>query len=235
MNKKENRYSNLRGKIIAIDGPAGAGKSTTAKILAAKLGYQYLDTGAMYRALTYFALKNNISPDDSKKLSVLAGNLKIEFETSEDINKVFLNGEEITQEIRTPEVTKAVSEISAIKGVREAMVKKQKEIGKAGSVVAEGRDTTTVVFPDADLKVYLDADVNKRAERRLLDIEKQGIESSVGEQKEDIIRRDNFDSKRTHSPLRKSADAFVVDTSNLTIEEQVDKIISQVETVVAQK
>ena len=133
MNQKENNLGYLKGKIIAIDGPAGAGKSTTAKILAAKLGYQYLDTGAMYRALTYFALTNNISPSDTKKLTVLAGNLKIEFETSKEINKVFLNGEEITKEIRTPEVTKAVSEISAIKGVREAMVKKQKEIGPVGN------------------------------------------------------------------------------------------------------
>ena len=231
-NKNSSRSVGKAGIIIAIDGPAGAGKSTTAKIVAARLGYQYLDTGAMYRALTYYSLTNNIPATETEKLTKIAFEISIEFETTENLNKVFLNSQDITAEIRTPEVTKAVSAISAIKGVREAMVAKQKEIGKAGSIVAEGRDTTTVVFPEAELKIYLDASVEQRAERRLLDMTRQGITTTLKEQQDDIIRRDNFDSQREHSPLTKSPEAMVVDTTKLTIDEQVDRIILKVKSVV---
>ena len=222
----------LKGKIIAIDGPAGSGKSTTSRMLAAKLGYVYLDTGAMYRALTHFALKNNVDTSDETKLEVLAKKLSFEFITENEINRVFINGEEVTEDIRTMEVTKHVSEISAHKGVREAMVLKQKEIGKNGSVVAEGRDTTTVVFPKADLKIYLDATVAERAQRRLLELSKKGVSTTLEEQKQDIIRRDGYDSNREHSPLQKSKDAIVVDTTNLTIAGQVDHIISLMKSII---
>lgn len=216
----------LKGKIIALDGPAGSGKSTTAKILAARLGFIYLDTGAMYRALTYFALKSKIAPSDGVKLAAIAEKVPIEFETHKDVNRVFINGEEVTDEIRTPEVTLHVSEVSAHKGVRTAMVAKQREMGKKGSIVAEGRDTTTVVFTNADVKIYLAASVKERARRRLLDLTKMGISTTLEEQEADINRRDGYDSNREHSPLKKAPGAIVVDTTDLTIEGQVDYIIS---------
>ena len=156
MTAKQYKLPSLKGKIVALDGPAGSGKSTTAKILAARLGYRYLDTGAMYRALTWFAAQNGVGPSDGDKLSVLARSITIEFKTEEEVNRVFINGQEVTTEIRTPMVTQLVSEVSAHSGVRQAMVEKQREMGAEGDVVAEGRDTTTVVFPRADIKIYLD-------------------------------------------------------------------------------
>lgn len=218
----------LKGKIIAIDGPAGSGKTTTSRMLAARLGYQYLDTGAMYRALTWFALQNNIEPSDADKLQRVAERVPLEFQTDEDINHVFFNGVEVTKEIRLPEVTLHVSEVSAHPGVREAMVAKQKEIGRNGSIIAEGRDTTTVVFPNADLKIYLDASVEVRAQRRLLELAKNGVSTTLEEQLADIERRDRYDSGREHSPLMRARDAIVVDTSSMTIEGQVDHIIELV-------
>jgi len=222
----------LKGKIIALDGPAGSGKSTTAKLLAQSLGYIYLDTGAMYRALTYFALEIGVPPADEVKLTTLAKNVSIEFKTEDDQNKIYINGEDVTTTIRTPEVTRAVSEVSAHKGVREAIVAQQKEIGKNGNIVAEGRDTTTVVFPHADLKIYLDASVEIRAQRRLLDMGKLGVSTTFEEQIEDIKRRDDFDSNRLHSPLQRAKDAYFVDTSNMTIEEQVEWIINLIKKIV---
>ena len=226
MNNIKLNLPRLKGKIICLDGPAGSGKSTTAKLLAAKLGYVYLDTGAMYRALTHFAMKSNIAPSDGDKLAAVAERVPIEFETSADKNKVFINGEDVTEEIRTPDVTAYVSEVSAHKGVREAMVKKQREMGKKGSIVAEGRDTATVVFPQADVKIYLLASVKERASRRLLDVTKLGVSTTLEEQMNDINRRDNYDSNREHSPLRKDPDAFTVDTTGMTIDGQVNFIIS---------
>jgi cytidylate kinase len=219
------RLSSLAGKIIAIDGPAGSGKSTTAKALAARLGYIYLDTGAMYRTVTLYALRNNILPSDERALTALAPQLKIEFRNDGKVNMVFLNGENVTEAIRTPEVTAAVSEVSAFPGVREAMVRLQREIAKKGNVVAEGRDTTTVVFPEADLKIYLDASLRERARRRVLDFARQNVTTTVEEQMKQLTIRDNYDSNRAHSPLKRSGDAVAVDTTNLTINEQVDRIV----------
>lgn len=215
----------LKRRVIAIDGPAAAGKSTTARLVAARLGYQYLDTGAMYRAVTVLAMRDGIAPADGVALTQLAERTRIVFETHDDINRVFVNGEEMTDEIRTPEVTLYVSEVSAHPGVRAAMVALQKAIGSNGSVVAEGRDTTTVVFPDADLKVYLDAAVGERAKRRLLDLERLGRPTPQAEIEADIRRRDSYDSGREHSPLTRAADAHVIDTTDLTIEQQVEKIV----------
>lgn len=231
MTAKRYNLPSLKGKVIAIDGPAGSGKSTTAKILAARLGYRYLDTGAMYRALTWFAAQNGVAPSDGAKLAVLAGSVAIGFETHEDVNKVFINGQEVTDEIRSPMVTQMVSEVSAHAGVRRAMVQKQQEIGGKGNVVAEGRDTTTVVFRDADIKVYLDCDVETRAQRRLIDMARLGISTTLEEQISEIKRRDKLDSERDHSPLQRAHDAYLVDTTNTTIEEQVERVFTLLKTV----
>ncbi len=211
---------------MAIDGPAGSGKSTTARMVAAKLNYSFLDTGAMYRAVTHFALTNSIDPSDGNALALISEKLDIRFETDEEINRVFIGDEEITEQIRTPEVTKTVSEISAHLGVRQAMVVKQQKIGKNGSVVAEGRDTTTVVFPDADVKIFLNASVKQRAQRRLIELAKAGVSTSIEEQIADLERRDEYDSGRKHSPLKKAKDAYVIDTSECTIEEQVERVLT---------
>lgn len=231
MNEIRLNLPRLKGKIIAIDGPAGSGKSTTAKVLAARLGYIYLDTGAMYRALTCFALKTNISPSDGTTLAALARKVPITFETQKDVNRVFISGREVTEEIRTPEVTRHVSEVSAHKEVRRSMVAKQRQMAKKGSIVAEGRDTSTVVFPNADIKIYLSASVKERARRRLLDVTKMGVSTTVEEQEADIIRRDEYDSNRAHSPLKKAPGAFTIDTTDMTVEGQVDYIISLIRQV----
>ncbi len=218
--------SRLKGKIVAIDGPAGAGKSTTARMVAERLGFVYLDTGAMYRALTLYALRHDIAPSDGDRLATIADKVPIEFRLIDGVNRVFFNDEDVTDPIRLPEVTKAVSEVSAHAGVRRAMVAKQIEFGRQGSIVAEGRDTTTVVFPNADLKVYLDASVEERARRRLLDMTHMGVSTSLEELEADIRRRDEYDSNREHSPLTRARDAVLIDTSNLTVEEQVERIVS---------
>ncbi|HDL03504.1 MAG: (d)CMP kinase [Candidatus Zixiibacteriota bacterium] len=219
------KLSALEGKVIAIDGPAGSGKSTTAKMVAARLGFTYLDTGAMYRAVALFAIENDISPEDARALEAIAPRLVIEFKTEEEINRVFLNGRDVTEAIRSPEVTSAVSPVSAHAGVREAMVARQREIARKGNVVAEGRDTTSVVFPEADIKVYLDASLKERARRRLIDFSRQGIDSTLEEQMALLAKRDEFDSSRSNSPLTRTGDSILIDTTNLNIEEQVDKII----------
>jgi cytidylate kinase len=220
----------LDGKVIAIDGPAGSGKSTTARLLASQLGFVYLDTGAMYRAITWFALRNDLPIDDGSVLSKIAKKSKIAFEMDGDLNRVYLNSVDVTEEIRTPEVTKAVSQVSAHPGVRREMVRRQKQIGRKGNIVAEGRDTTSVVFPDADIKIYLDASLEERARRRLLELSRKGISSTLEEQVKDLKRRDKYDSNREVSPLKKTRDAIVIDTTNLTIEEQVDRIVKLIKT-----
>jgi len=218
--------SQLKGKIIAIDGPAGAGKSTTARMVAERLGFVYLDTGAMYRALTHYALTHDIALSDETALGKIAETRPLQFRNEDGVNRVFLGGEDVTEPIRTPAVTAAVSEISAHQRVRAAMVAQQTEIGRHGSIVAEGRDTTTVVFPHADLKVYLDASVSERARRRLLDLGRIGVTTTAEALEDDIRRRDAHDSNRKHSPLTQAGDAVVIDTSNLTFEEQVERIVA---------
>ena len=218
--------SPLKGKIIAIDGPAGAGKSTTARMVAERLGFIYLDTGAMYRALTHYALTHDIALSDEAALGIIAETRPLQFRNEDGVNRVFFDGEDVTEPIRTPEVTAAVSEVSAHRRVRTAMVARQTDIGRHGSIVAEGRDTTTVVFPHADLKVYLDASVSERARRRLLDLGRIGVDTTVEALEDDIRRRDQYDSNREHSPLTRAGDAVVIDTSNLTFDEQVERIVA---------
>lgn len=211
-------------RIIAIDGPAASGKSTTAKLVAQRLGFLYLDTGAMYRAVALKALENKVDVNDEKELERLTKNSTITFEDKHGVNRIWLDGKDVTERIRDPQVDRNVSYVSIHKKVRKLLVEMQKKMGEENDLVAEGRDTTTVVFPHA-FKVYLDADIKERAKRRLLELEQKGIKSTLEEQIEEIARRDKLDSEREASPLMRDKDAVVVDTTNLTIEQQVDRVI----------
>lgn len=219
------KLSVFQGKIIAIDGPAGSGKSTTAKRLANRLGFTYLDTGAMYRAVALFALRNQVSLEDSNALAQIAKKIKIEFQNSDNGQLVFLNGEDVTEAIRTPEATHGSSAVAVYPKVRNELVAQQQSLGKKGSIVVEGRDTTSVVFPHADLKVYLDAELKVRAQRRFLEAIHNGIETTIDKQVALLEARDRNDSERKASPLTKVHDAVVVDTTAMSIEEQVETII----------
>lgn len=220
--------------IIAIDGPAGSGKSTTAKLLAKKLGYLYIDTGAMYRAVTLYAIKNNLL-DNEKKIIELAKQLNIELKFENGQTKVSVNGKDVTEEIRSLEVNQNVSPVSKIEGVRKILVEKQKEMGKNGGVVMEGRDITTVVFPNADVKIFLTATIDERARRRALEFEQKGQPVDIEKVKQNILERDRIDSSRDVSPLTKSPDAIEIDTSNLSIEQQVDLILEETKKVADKK
>lgn len=220
--------------IIAIDGPAGSGKSTTAKLLAKKLGYLYIDTGAMYRAVTLYAIKNNLL-DDEKKIIDLASQLNIELKFENCQTKVSVNGKDVTEEIRSLEVNQNVSPVSKIEGVRKILVQKQKQMGKNGGVVMEGRDITTVVFPNADVKIYLTASIDERARRRALEFAQKGQQVDIEQVKQNILERDRIDSSRDVSPLTKSPDAVEIDTSNLSIEQQVEQILEEAKKIAEKK
>ncbi len=210
--------------VIAIDGPAGSGKSTTAKLVAQKLGFLYLDTGAMYRAITFKALETGIDVNDEESLEKLTKGSAIRFQNEEGVNRILLDGRDVTEEIREPEVNKNVSYVSMHKKVRKLLVEMQKRMGQENDLVAEGRDTTTVVFPGA-FKVYLDANLKERARRRFLELEQKGIKTTLEEQIEELSKRDKLDSGREASPLSRHKDAVIVDTTGLTIEQQVDRVV----------
>lgn len=217
---------------IAIDGPASAGKSTVAKILAKDLGYIYCDTGAMYRALTYMAMENNISIDDEAGLVQLLQNMTITFDPSAEIQKVFVNGNEVTDEIRQSDVTNGVSAVSAHQAVRVELVKRQQEIAKAGGIVMDGRDIGTAVLPNAEIKIFLVASVTERAERRFKENQTKGITTALEVLQQEIADRDYKDSTRKVSPLLQVEDAILVDTTSLSIEGVVAKIKSIIEETV---
>ena len=209
---------------IAIDGPASAGKSTVAKILAKKNGFIYCDTGAMYRTLTLAALKAQTNLDSEQDLMALLNRLSIEFSQEKDGQHVFLNQADVTDAIRSNEVTNSVSKVSAYKDIREEKVVRQQKIAESNSIVMDGRDIGTVVLPNADLKVFLVASVEERAERRYKENVAKGIETDFEELKKEIADRDHYDSTRKNSPLVQATDAVLVDTSGLTIEKVVEKI-----------
>ncbi|MFN3134474.1 MAG: (d)CMP kinase [Candidatus Kryptonium sp.] len=215
----------MRKIIIAIDGPAGSGKSTTARLLAQKLGYTYIDTGAMYRALTLKVLESNVDPSDEDSIVKLAENTKIDLVYENGNLKVILDDRDVTDKIRTPEVTSLVSIVSAHPKVRDIMVKKQRELGKDGGVVIDGRDIGTVVFPNADLKIFMTADVKERAKRRQKELISKGFKIEIEKLIKEIEERDELDSKREIAPLKKADDAIEIDTTNLTIEEQVELVL----------
>lgn len=219
---------------IAIDGPASSGKSTVAKILAKTYGYIYCDTGAMYRALTYCALTNQVAFDDEAALVALLDQYPISFEQGDGFQKVFLGGEEVTEAIRQPEVTNAVSIVAKQEKVRHAMVALQQAIGRAGGVVMDGRDIGTAVLPDAEVKIFLVASVEERAERRYKENIEKGIKTDFETLKAEIERRDYIDSTREVSPLVQAEDATLIDTTGLNIDEVVkaiEKIVSAQEKV----
>ena len=211
--------------IVAIDGPAGSGKGTVTKLIANQLDLQYIDTGAMYRCVALKMLEENVNLEDEEKIKEILENIQIDLQGS----KVFLNGRDITKEIRTIEVSNFASPVSAIGFIRTKMVDLQRNLANGKNVIMEGRDIGTVVFPDANVKIYLDASPEERARRRVEQNEKNGIESDYEQILKDIIERDTRDMSRENSPLKKADDAILLDTTKLTIEEVIEKIISIIE------
>ncbi len=215
---------------IAIDGPASAGKSTIAKKVAEQLGYIYLDTGAMYRTLTYAALSNEVDLQDEEALHTLLKGIRITFLTAEnEMQRVFLNDEDVTDSIRSEEVTQNVSLVSSFAKVREEMVARQKSIARSGGVVMDGRDIGTVVLPDAEVKIFMTATAEERALRRYKENIAKGMTTSLEELTEDMKRRDHLDSTRSVSPLKKAEDAIVLDSTHLEIDEVVKQILGIIE------
>ncbi|HEY9855029.1 MAG TPA: (d)CMP kinase [Stenomitos sp.] len=217
----------MKPLVIAIDGPAGAGKSTVARRVARMLGLLFLDTGAMYRALTWRALQAGMDLADEAALARLARESRIELEAAEAGDRVRIDGQDVTEAIRTPEVTRRVSEVARVGAVREHLVGLQQALGKEGGVVAEGRDIGTVVFPRADLKIFLVASPAERARRRARDLEKAGHTVDLAALEAEIERRDAIDSNREHSPLRPAEDAVLLDSDHLTASEVVDAILER--------
>ncbi len=212
--------------IIAIDGPAASGKSTAAIGVAKRLGITYLDTGAMYRAVTFGLIKNDIGFNDLSNIENYLEKIEIKFSESPTGALLTLNGRDITKEIRSAAVTNNVSEVSALSSVRKSMVQIQRKMAEVHDCILEGRDIGTVVFPNANYKFFLIADEKARAERRLEDLKAIGEQSSFEEVMMDLINRDHKDSTRANSPLKKSDDAIIIDTSDLGINEVIDKIVN---------
>ena len=209
---------------IAIDGPAAAGKSTIAKITAEKLGYTYIDTGAMYRALTHKALQMSIDIKDGKSLEKLLREMKITLVPLGKTQAVMVNDQDVSEEIRSRQVTSAVSAVATHSGVRELMVEKQRILGEDAGVVMDGRDIGTHVLPNAELKIFMTASVEERAIRRHMENEKRGIVSSIEQLELEISERDRADSERKVSPLKQAEDAVLIDTTSMSIDEVAEKI-----------
>jgi cytidylate kinase len=216
----------MRKPIVAIDGPAGSGKSTVAKIVAERLGYTYIDTGAMYRAVAVKSIEAGIPIEDSDRIVELAGRLDIRFAQVEGTRRIIVEGEDLSEAIRTPEATRLSSPVSAIPGVRHRLVDIQRAMGEGGGVVMEGRDIGTCVFPNAEVKVFLTATPEERARRRLKDLERAGVQSNVEQVARDIQERDERDSSRAMAPLKQAEDAELVLTDGMTIDQVVDAIIA---------
>lgn len=217
----------LKRLIIAIDGPAASGKSTTAKLVASHLGYLHVDTGAMYRAMTLKVIEKEIDIRDEKAIAKLARSTHIALVPGEDGIRIKLDGVDVSDRIRRPDVTGAVSAVSMVSEVRQLMVKEQREMGRKGGIVLEGRDIGTVVFPEADVKIFMIAHSRERAVRRSKELAAKGIASEIEELEKQIVERDRKDSNRSISPLSKAEDAVVLDTTALTVQEQVDFIVKK--------
>lgn len=214
----------MNNLVIAVDGPAGAGKSTIAKIIAKRLNINYIDTGAMYRAITYKCLKNNVDINNEEEVVKIAQNTDIDFRD----NNLYLDKEIVNEEIRTIEVSNNVSNVAKIKEVRYLMVDVQREIGKRNSVILDGRDIGSYVFPNADYKFYLIATPEERGIRRFKELTEKGYDTSLEEIVKDIVRRDEIDSNREFAPLVKAEDAIEIDTTGKSIDEVVDYVLSKI-------
>lgn len=217
----------MKKLVVAIDGPAGAGKSTIAKVVAEKINYAYIDTGAMYRAVTWKFVQTGHAYED-EFIGELSEKMTIEFQPENGINHVFADGKEITDFIRTPEISKLVSPLSAIPRVRVAMVAQQRRMGEKGGVILDGRDIGTVVFPNAELKIFLTATADERAERRYKEMIEKGMQVTLENVKADIMQRDKQDSTRPVSPLKQADDAILLDSTGMTIDEVSNFIIDKI-------
>jgi len=214
---------------IAIDGPAGAGKSSIAKALSKRLGYIYIDTGAMYRAVALFFVENNVADGTDSRIESLLEKLEISIKYEDGAQKVILNGEDVTGKLRLEEIGKLASKFSAIGSVREKLVALQRKLAQKENVVMDGRDIGTVVLPNADLKIYLSASSKVRAKRRYLELLEKGYtDLDINEIEDEIIKRDEADMNREISPLKQADDAYYLDSSDMTLEEVVSKILSMV-------
>lgn len=212
---------------VAIDGPAGAGKSTIAKAAAKELGFIYVDTGALYRAVAYNAVKNGVIDDEQGIISML-DDTKVELKYVEDVQSVYLNGEDVSGFIRTPEISMGASKVSAIPQVREFLLNLQREIAKTNNVIMDGRDIATVVLPDAEVKIFLFASPECRAERRYKELVEKGENVSFNDVLKDVNQRDYQDSHREIAPLKPSEESIMADTSELTLQESIDLIVNTI-------
>lgn len=219
----------MTAKQIAIDGPSAAGKSTAAKAIAEKMGYLYIDTGAMYRAVALMAIRSNIAFDDAKALTELTAKIDINLQNTADGYKIYVDGEDVSEAIRLPEVGNAASPVSAVQGVRDLLVKMQQQMARTRPVVMDGRDIGTVVLPDAECKIFLTADAHERARRRTLELAEKGIDADIDQIEQDIIARDQRDSSRSNSPLKQADDAYLLDSSNMSAEEVIATILALAE------
>lgn len=214
---------------VAVDGPAGAGKSSISKIVAKKLGYLYIDTGAMYRSVTWAVLHNHIDVNNQKAVEALLPKLDLTMEASDDSCKVFISGQDVTDFIRTPQVNNAVSIVASYKGVRQYLVERQRLMAEAGGVILDGRDIGSVVLPNAELKIYLTASVEARAMRRYLEVKGTVNEQTLEDIKDSVMQRDDMDKNRKESPLIQVEDAVLVDSSEMTFDETVEHILHLVQ------
>lgn len=223
-----------RSFVIAIDGPAASGKSTTAKLLAEELDCLYIDTGAMYRACALYAFENKVDLDDFNSIETMLDNIDISFKLIDKQNHLFLKDRDVTEDIRMPEISQKASAIATIACVRRRMVDLQRKMSENCNVILDGRDIGTVVFPEADFKFYMVADIETRAKRRLLELQEKGINSDLDELIDELAWRDINDSTRDISPLKKANDAFEVNTTNMSIDGQVSYILRKINDEIAQ-
>lgn len=213
------------GFIVAVDGPAGSGKGTITKLVGEKRNLVYIDTGAMYRCVTLDCINNNVDYTDIAGIEKVLDKISIELKIEDGVQKVYLNGKDVSQEIREDKVNNLVSEYSAVKEVRDKITPMQQEMGKNQDIIMEGRDIGTAVFPNADVKIFLDCDVKERARRRYIQNQQKGINSTYEEILENIIKRERINSTREVAPFIKAEDAILIDSTNMTIEEVVNRVI----------